>query len=115
MEANRIILSDILRGHFYFYNILEEERVEIVKKMQLCSGQPGTYVFKQGDMASAFFIIHEGTVQVEINGEAKKIMKKGEYFGELALIYMAARSASIKVLSPSLFWVITRSEFKKTL
>jgi leucyl aminopeptidase (aminopeptidase T) len=58
LEANRVALGNILRGHFYFYNILEDERVEIIKKMQLCSGQPGTYIFKQGDPASAFFIIH---------------------------------------------------------
>jgi cGMP-dependent protein kinase len=52
---------------------------------------------------------------LEINGTIKGTLVKGDYFGELALIYMALRSASIKVMTPTLFWCITRSEFRKTL
>lgn len=66
-------------------------------------------------MASAFFIIHEGSVQVEIGGNPQKTLSRGNYFGELALLYASPRSASIKTLEPSRFWCITRSVFKKTM
>lgn len=115
MAQNKSNLNVILRDHFYFSNILEEERAEILKKMKLCGVQNNQYVFKQGDPATAFFIVQEGSLQVEINGQPKKILRKGEYFGELALIYMAPRSASIKALSPCLLWYLTRQDFKKTL
>lgn len=83
--------------------------------MVLCRGQAGTYVFKQGDPASMFFIIHEGSVEVDIGGTIKKTLSKGDYFGELALIYMAMRSATIKCLTPCLFWCITRTDFQRTM
>lgn len=74
-------ISDILRQHFFFYGLSQEERMEIVKKMVACRAETGTYIFKQGDLASAFFIIAEGRVQVEIGGCKKKVLQKGDYFG----------------------------------
>jgi cGMP-dependent protein kinase 1 len=42
-------------------------------------------------------------------------MGVGEYFGELALLYAAPRSASIKALEDCKFWCLSQSSFKKTL
>lgn len=83
--------------------------------MIVCKTENGKYVFKQGDLATAFFIIAEGKVQVEINGEKKKTLQKNDYFGELALIYGAPRSACIKAVENTTFWCITRNIFRQTL
>jgi CRP-like cAMP-binding protein len=40
-------------------------------------------------------------------------MYPGEGFGELALLYSAPRSASIKALKSSFFWFIDRKTFKE--
>lgn len=47
-----------------------------------------------------FFIVRKGSVAVELNNQEKEIKKliRGESFGELALIYTAPRSASVKAL-----------------
>ena len=47
-----------------------------------------------------FFIIKTGTVAVELNNQEKDIKKlgPGDCFGELALMYTAPRSASVKTL-----------------
>lgn len=58
LDPYRVALSNILRNHFFFANIIEEERSEIIKRMRLFSGEAGAFVFRQGDTASAFFIIH---------------------------------------------------------
>lgn len=54
-------------------------------------------------------------MEVDIGGSIKKTLGKGDYFGELALIYSALRSASIRCMTPCMFWCLTRSEFKDTL
>lgn len=77
------------------------------------------YVFRQGDQASCFFIIHEGSVSVEIKkaeGMQKvKELNKAEYFGELALMYNSTRSASIKANTKTKLWAIDRHTFKKVV
>lgn len=66
-------------------------------------------------MASSFFILHEGKLAVEINGVMKRCIEPGEGFGELALLYSAPRSASIKALKPSFLWFIDRDTFRNAV
>jgi cGMP-dependent protein kinase len=50
-------------------------------------------------------------MEVIINGEKKKILKHGDSFGELALLYNCTRSASIKALKPCKLWAIHGASF----
>ncbi|EGR29341.1 hypothetical protein IMG5_157930 [Ichthyophthirius multifiliis] len=77
-----------------------------------CTCKKNEYLFKQGDYADAFFLINSGKVAVEINENVKKTLEKGNGVGELALLYSAPRSASIKCLTDMEFWGIQRQEFK---
>lgn len=52
---------------------------------------------------------------MEIDGKECKVLEKGANFGELALLYNAPRSASLKAISESFVWGIKRSIFKKIL
>lgn len=54
-------------------------------------------------------------MDVIINEETKKSLKQSDGFGELALLYNAPRSASIKANSECFFWAIDRQTFKRTL
>ena len=56
--------------------------------------------------------VDEGSVYVEIGGVNKKTLKSPDVFGELALLYNAPRSASIKCETKTTFWVIDRTTFK---
>ena len=62
--------------------------------LKVCSCSKGEYIFKQKDSGSLFFIIRKGKVRLEINDKKIKTLEKGEYFGELSLLYTAPRSAS---------------------
>lgn len=66
-------------------------------------------------MASSFFILHEGSLTVQINGVSKRCIEPGEGFGELALLYSAPRSASIKATKKSLLWFIDRETFRNAV
>lgn len=55
--------------------------MEVVRKMMVCRIEANNYIFRQGDVASGFFIIAEGRVEVEIGGQKKKVLQKGDYFG----------------------------------
>jgi cGMP-dependent protein kinase len=44
-------------------------------------------------------------VEIIIDGKAIRVMKEGDSFGEMALLYNAPRSASIKALSNESFYI----------
>ena len=114
-EQSESYISEVLKSHFFFHSISDSDRKDIIRQMHFCEAQPHSYIFRQNDRASAFFIIHSGAVQVEIAGEPKKSLSRGSYFGELALLYAAPRSASIKALELTRCWCITRGTFRKAM
>jgi len=69
----------------------------------------GETVIQQGSGAAAFFVIDSGEATVLVDGVAKRVMKAGEYFGEMALIDAGTRTATITaatdlVCSGVTFW-----------
>ena len=51
-----------------------------------------------------------------VNDKAKRDFKAGDGFGELALLYNAHRSASVKcVTEPCYLWAIDRLTFRKSV
>lgn len=66
--------------------------------MFYCNIKDQEFVFKQGDKASSYFLIERGQCQIIINDEVKKTLKSKDAFGELALLYNAPRSASVRAI-----------------
>lgn len=114
-KQDLLFIEEALKDHFFFANLNDEELHSVSRKMFLCTSKQSSYVFKQEDSASCFFIVRQGQVSVEIDGVEKKILGKLGTFGELALLYNAPRSASIKNVTDCEFWAIDRTTFKEVV
>lgn len=49
---------------------------------------------------------------MSVSTQAIRVIGVGDRFGELALLYNAPRSASVRTLSPCVLWSIHREAFK---
>ncbi len=83
--------------------------------MFYCEIEQDQFLFQQNDNASSYFILARGSLDIIINNEVKKTIKEGEGFGELALLFNAPRSASIKALEKCGLWGIDRNTFRKAV
>ena len=108
-------IIDALKGHFVFYSLTQAELEKMVVAMFCCQTYTNQFIFKQGDKASSFFLLEKGLIEVIINDEKKREIHSGEGFGELAILYNAPRSASLKCVDDCTFWGIDRMTFRKTL
>jgi cGMP-dependent protein kinase 1 len=116
-------ILNALQLHYFFEQISQQHkyvfssvmREDIVMKMFYCFVRAGEFVFRQNDQASCYFIVDEGECEVIIHDEVKKTITKGSAFGELALLYSAPRSASIRATKDSYFWAIDRVRFRKAV
>jgi CRP/FNR family cyclic AMP-dependent transcriptional regulator len=80
----------------------------------------GTVVVHEGEPGQALFIIKSGSLKAYLNDdEGKEVVLStlgpGEYFGELALIDHAARSASIAALETSELLQVPKEAFQELL
>lgn len=83
------------------------------------SFSPDQTVFKEGDPGDAMFIILEGTVEISLGHDDDRhvlaLLGPGDFFGEMAIITGASRSATAKILRDTRLLPIGREEFSKTI
>jgi NADH:ubiquinone reductase (H+-translocating) len=78
--------------------------------------EAGTYIFRQGEPGTHFYMVAEGEVEVlreHSTGEqiVLKRLGKGEYFGETALLTHGRRNASVRCVTPVDVITIGRDDF----
>merc|ERR1719329_2041282 len=76
----------------------------------------GEYVVRQGRAGKYFFVTHQGTLQVSMNGQAVNTIGPGSVFGGLALIYKCPRTANVTVTEgPAGVWGASFDTFRGVL
>ncbi|MCW2924088.1 MAG: cyclic nucleotide-binding protein [Thermoleophilia bacterium] len=83
----------------------------VARAAKLAMLEPGTVVFEQGDEADRFFILVDGAVQVERDGELLATLGPGAFFGESALLVGGRRSATITTPTGASLWSISYEAF----
>ncbi|KAL3896272.1 MAG: hypothetical protein SGCHY_004178, partial [Lobulomycetales sp.] len=106
----RILMENTSRKRRMYENFLEEvpllvsleayERHKIADALESVTFNDGDFIIKQGDVGDNFYIIEAGetrVTQVDESGVEHELpgMKKGDYFGELALLTDKPRKATI--------------------
>eukprot|EP00160_Parvularia_atlantis_P014346 Unigene3515_Nuclearia_a/m.10739 Unigene3515_Nuclearia_a/g.10739 ORF Unigene3515_Nuclearia_a/g.10739 Unigene3515_Nuclearia_a/m.10739 type:complete len:316 (-) Unigene3515_Nuclearia_a:405-1352(-) len=106
----RMLMDTTFKKRRLYEHFLEEvallkpletyERHKIADALEIVSFEENTVVIKQGDVGETFYIIESGEAdvsQTDADGKSRHIitLKKGDYFGELALLTDKPRAASV--------------------
>jgi CRP-like cAMP-binding protein len=71
----------------------------------------GKEMATEGDRGREFFVLLEGEADVTKDGEHINTMKKGDFFGEIALVTKMPRTATVTATSDVDVLVITEHDF----
>lgn len=78
--------------------------------------EPGQDVFRQGDLGDRVYVIINGAAEVVINtnGDERKLadLKQGDFFGEMALLTNAPRSATVRATNSLDTLSLNKREFR---
>jgi uncharacterized membrane protein len=90
---------ELLRKTPIFEGLSDADLHELAGKLTERTFHAGQTIFRQGDAATAMFIVAGGNVNIHLPGEESrrislKDLARGEYFGELSLFDHQPRSAS---------------------
>lgn len=75
----------------------------------------GTIIFKEGDPGNSAYIIEEGCVEVGVSSTQQAQIRKGELFGEIALIDQQPRTATVRAVEDTVLIPIPRELVKELL
>jgi CRP-like cAMP-binding protein len=71
----------------------------------------GKVLMREGDTGSEFFVLVNGTVGIERGGKRIRTLEPGAFFGEIALLSEAPRSATATSEGPATLLVLGHREF----
>jgi CRP/FNR family transcriptional regulator, cyclic AMP receptor protein len=108
-------------------------KVDLLKKVPLFSGcskselgklamtadeidlREGYVLTRQGSPGREFFVLVDGTVSVTQDGKVVAELGAGDWFGEIALITNAPRTATVTATSPVRVLVVTDRAFRQVV
>jgi CRP/FNR family transcriptional regulator, cyclic AMP receptor protein len=107
--------TELLRHAPLFANCSKSELAMIGGIADEIDLKEGKELTRQGAPGREFFVLIEGTADVVKDGQKVNSLGSGDFFGEIALIHHAPRSATVTATSPVRALVITERSFKRLL
>jgi phosphoenolpyruvate synthase/pyruvate phosphate dikinase len=95
-----------------FTGLSERDVTQIAGMFKERTFSAGETIIKEGVGAAAFFVIESGEVTVSIRGKQIQTLRRGDYFGEIALIDEGARSATVTASTEVVCHGLTFWEFR---
>ena len=104
----RILMDSAFQRRRMYESFLEEvallstltpyERSKIADALETTKYPAGSNIIREGDVGDKFYILESGEAEARIRGTegAVKQYKKGDYFGELALLEDKPRAATVR-------------------
>jgi voltage-gated potassium channel len=101
-----------------FSHLTAGDIAHIMQLLQARQIDRGEVVFRRGDPATAMYFIAEGDVEIELGPEDKgrRIrLGAGHFFGEIAVLKRAERSATVKAVSRARLLVLDAADLRSLI
>jgi signal transduction histidine kinase len=112
-------MLDELRKIPLFADLSEEDLERLYQMAETVSFPAGQLVLREGDSGDSLFVVLTGELEVTKRQGSQDVLlalyKPGQFFGEMALLEQAPRSASVRTLQESRLLVISQAAFQTLL
>jgi signal transduction histidine kinase len=114
-----VLMLDELRKIPLFADLSEEDLKRLYQMAETVSVPAGQLVLREGDQGDSLFVVLSGELEVTKRQGSQDILlalyEPGQFFGEMALLEQAPRSASVRTLQKSRLLVISQDAFQTLL
>jgi len=107
----------ILRSISLFNNLKSDDLKIIASRLDKASYPKGTFIFEEGDVGDAMYLVESGQVAV-VRGDDKEVVAylgPGSFVGEISLLLAQPRTASLKVIIDAELWALRKKDFEELL
>ena len=111
MRLRRNAKLDLIRGTPLFAQCSKRDLARIAQIAGELAFPAGHVLIREGERGREFFVIITGEVKVRRRGRRIGTLGPGSFFGELALLSRAPRSATVTATTPLEVLVITDGDF----
>jgi len=98
-----------------FDDLSDDARDSLARRGSTLCFQRGEIICSQGDAGAALFVVVSGMTQVSVHNLGENTilahLGSGDYFGEMSLLSGLTRTATVRALSPTTLFALTREDF----
>jgi len=114
------VTTAILRDIGLFGGISEESLERLASQLPEVRAEPGKVVVSEADLSTEMFVVIGGELEVvkrTADGSTVRVamLGPGDWFGEMAIIDVQPRSASVRALAPSLLLSLSADQVERLL
>jgi CRP/FNR family cyclic AMP-dependent transcriptional regulator len=95
-----------------FNGLSDKELKTLANNFTERSFKAGQALTSEGQGAAGFFVIESGEAAVTVDGETRRTLGSGDYYGEVALIDGGTRTATITATSDGKSYGLTPWQFR---
>lgn len=112
---NRDSKIELIRGVPLFARCAKRQLAEVAKLADEIDMPAGAELVRQGEFGREFFVIVRGEAEVRRHGRRINGLGPGEFFGEIALLTRAPRTATVRAVTDMDLLVLTAPSFRALL
>ena len=75
----------------------------------------GKQLITQGRPGDTFYVQLSGESEVKIDGKRRRVMKPGDFFGEISMLDGGPGTATVTTLTPGRLFVMSHSQFRDAI
>ncbi len=115
-----MFICGILRNCEVFKAMSASDLNDVAQKMEEEKVTAGTTIIQQGDVGDKFYVLGQGTVEIEIavaEGGSRAVarLETGAFFGEVALLRDQPRNATVVAETDCVLYTLSKPEFKAAI
>jgi CRP-like cAMP-binding protein len=103
---------ELLKNVPLFANVPEKQLKSIAEEMTERKFGDGTELTAEGRGGVGFFVIESGSARVTVDGQDRRTLGPGDYFGEIALIDGGLRTATVTATADGVAYGLTPWQFR---
>ncbi len=75
----------------------------------------GRTLTRQDKPGDTFYVILDGKAEVKVDGRPRRVLKTGDFFGEISMIDRGLATATVTTLEPSRMFVMSHAQFRDAI
>ena len=107
------LISSCIDKNSVLRNLRNNEKNDVISEMNLFHFKPYFTIYLMGSNAAYWYIVRKGDLEVYVDNKKIKTLKRGDSFGDAALINNSGQNGTVKTINDCELWGLRRDIFEK--